>query len=81
MSPEAYFSKFISSKLAQHQEQYPKEMQILLVPSLQDVIHETIVMPQPGFEHPRTLGLPPVSFLWHYAMGEYKVTNEVEPNF
>ncbi|KAF9431268.1 DNA-directed DNA polymerase alpha subunit pol12 [Podila epigama] len=58
MSPEAYFSKYISSRLAQHQERYPKEMQILLVPSLQDVIHETIVMPQPGFEHPRALGLP-----------------------
>ncbi|KAG0099173.1 DNA-directed DNA polymerase alpha subunit pol12 [Podila epicladia] len=42
MSPEAYFSKFISAKLALHQEKYPKEMQILLVPSLQDVIHETI---------------------------------------
>ncbi|KAG0338313.1 DNA-directed DNA polymerase alpha subunit pol12 [Podila humilis] len=58
MMPEAYFSKFISAKLAQHQEKYPKEMQILLVPSLQDVIHETIVLPQPGFEHPRALNLP-----------------------
>ncbi|KAF9375802.1 DNA-directed DNA polymerase alpha subunit pol12 [Podila verticillata] len=62
MSPEAYFSKFISSKLAQHQEKYPKEMQILLVPSLQDVIHETIVMPQPGFEHSRALGLQPGTY-------------------
>ncbi|KAG0365309.1 DNA-directed DNA polymerase alpha subunit pol12 [Gamsiella multidivaricata] len=58
MTPEQYFSLYISSLLSQHQERYPKEMQILLVPSLQDVIHETTVMPQPGFEHVRPLGLP-----------------------
>ncbi|KAF9090803.1 DNA-directed DNA polymerase alpha subunit pol12 [Mortierella sp. AD031] len=58
MTPEAYFAKHISALLAKHQERYPKEMQILLVPSLQDVIHETLVMPQPGFEHPRALALP-----------------------
>ncbi|KAI8603184.1 DNA polymerase alpha/epsilon subunit B-domain-containing protein [Dissophora ornata] len=58
MTPEAYFAKYISSVLAQHQERYPKEMQILLVPSLQDVIHETAVLPQPGFEHIRPLRLP-----------------------
>lgn len=58
MMPEAYFAKYISALLAKHQDRYPKEMQILLVPSLQDVIHETLVLPQPGFEHPRALGLP-----------------------
>ncbi|KAF9189903.1 DNA-directed DNA polymerase alpha subunit pol12 [Haplosporangium sp. Z 767] len=58
MAPETYFAKYISSLLARHQERYPKEMQILLVPSLQDIIHETAVMPQPGFEHIRSLGLP-----------------------
>lgn len=61
MMPEAYFAKYISALLAKHQDRYPKEMQILLVPSLQDVIHETLVLPQPGFEHPRALGLPTVS--------------------
>lgn len=61
MMPEAYFAKYISALLAKHQDRYPKEMQILLVPSLQDVIHETLVLPQPGFEHPRALGLPAVS--------------------
>ncbi|KAF8937862.1 DNA-directed DNA polymerase alpha subunit pol12 [Haplosporangium gracile] len=58
MMPEAYFAKYISALLAKHQDRYPKEMQIMLVPSLQDVIHETLVLPQPGFEHPRALGLP-----------------------
>ncbi|KAG0206680.1 DNA-directed DNA polymerase alpha subunit pol12 [Mortierella sp. GBA30] len=58
MPPEGYFAKYISSLLAKHQERYPKEMQILLVPSLQDIIHETTVMPQPGFEHARSLALP-----------------------
>ncbi|KAG0297133.1 DNA-directed DNA polymerase alpha subunit pol12 [Dissophora globulifera] len=58
MTPEAYFAKYISALLAQHQERYPKEMQILLVPSLQDIFHETAVLPQPGFEHARALGLP-----------------------
>ncbi|KAF9142699.1 DNA-directed DNA polymerase alpha subunit pol12 [Mortierella sp. GBA39] len=58
MMPEAYFAKYISALLAKHQDRCPKEMQILLVPSLQDVIHETLVLPQPGFEHPRALGLP-----------------------
>jgi hypothetical protein len=61
MMPEAYFAKYIAAPLAKHQERYPKEMQILLVPSLQDVIHETLVLPQPGFEHPRALALPAVS--------------------
>ncbi|KAI1300662.1 DNA-directed DNA polymerase alpha subunit pol12 [Mortierella claussenii] len=58
MAPEAYFTKYISAPLAQYQEHYPKEMQILLVPSLQDIIHETAVLPQPAFEHSRSLGLP-----------------------
>ncbi|KAK3847764.1 MAG: DNA polymerase alpha/epsilon subunit B-domain-containing protein [Linnemannia gamsii] len=58
MMPEAYFAKHISALLAKHQERYPKEMQILMVPSLQDVIHETLVMPQPEFEHRRSLALP-----------------------
>ncbi|KAF9585087.1 DNA-directed DNA polymerase alpha subunit pol12 [Lunasporangiospora selenospora] len=58
MLPEAYFSKYISSRLAQHQERYPREMQILLVPSQQDIIHETTVLPQPEFEHQRALELP-----------------------
>ncbi|KAG0321875.1 DNA-directed DNA polymerase alpha subunit pol12 [Linnemannia gamsii] len=62
MMPEAYFAKYIAAPLAKHQERYPKEMQILLVPSLQDVIHETLVLPQPGFEHPRALALPAGSF-------------------
>lgn len=61
MSPERYFAEYISKPLAKHQDRYPKEMQILLVPSLQDVVHETVVMPQPAFEHPRALGLPAVS--------------------
>jgi len=60
MTPEEYFATFISSRLTQHQERYPKEMQILLVPSLQDIIHETIVMPQPEFEQKRSLRLPAV---------------------
>ncbi|KAF9903629.1 DNA-directed DNA polymerase alpha subunit pol12 [Linnemannia zychae] len=58
MIPEAYFKKYISALLANHQERYPKEMQILMIPSLQDVIHDTLVMPQPGFEQLRSLGLP-----------------------
>ncbi|KAG0278605.1 DNA-directed DNA polymerase alpha subunit pol12 [Linnemannia exigua] len=58
MMPEAYFAKHISALLAKHQERYPKEMHILMVPSLQDVIHETLVMPQPEFEHRRSLALP-----------------------
>ncbi|GJJ78996.1 DNA polymerase alpha subunit B [Entomortierella parvispora] len=58
MTPEEYFATYISSRLSQHQERYPKEMQILLVPSLQDIIHETIVMPQPEFEQKRSLRLP-----------------------
>ncbi|KAF9132277.1 DNA-directed DNA polymerase alpha subunit pol12 [Mortierella sp. 14UC] len=58
MMPEAYFAKYISALLAKYQERYPKEMQILMVPSLQDVIHETLVMPQPEFEHRRSLALP-----------------------
>ncbi|KAG0052842.1 DNA-directed DNA polymerase alpha subunit pol12 [Gryganskiella cystojenkinii] len=58
MTPEEYFATYISSRLAQHQESFPKEMQILLVPSLQDIIHEYSVMPQPGFEHQRHLKLP-----------------------
>ncbi|KAF9111920.1 DNA-directed DNA polymerase alpha subunit pol12, partial [Mortierella sp. AM989] len=37
-------------------DRYPKEMQILLVPSLQDIIHETIVLPQPELDA-RSLGL------------------------
>ncbi|KAF9365039.1 DNA-directed DNA polymerase alpha subunit pol12 [Mortierella sp. NVP85] len=70
MTPEQYFSTFISSKLAQYERQYPKEMRILLVPSLQDIIHEIAVLPQPAFSLPPTktnprpdftapLGLPP----------------------
>ncbi|KAF9572957.1 DNA-directed DNA polymerase alpha subunit pol12 [Mortierella alpina] len=58
MSPERYFAEYISKPLARYQDRYPKEMQILLVPSLQDIVHETVVMPQPPFEHPRSLGLP-----------------------
>jgi len=72
MTPEQYFTTFISSKLAQYERQYPKEMRILLVPSLQDIIHEIAVLPQPAFfpfptkTNPRpdfavSLGLPPVS--------------------
>ncbi|KAF9359045.1 DNA-directed DNA polymerase alpha subunit pol12 [Mortierella sp. AD094] len=48
-TPEEYFKKYIVSPLAKHQERYSKEMQILLVPSLQDIIHEMIVLPQPHF--------------------------------
>lgn len=56
-SPEYYFKKCISEKL-------PNEIQILLVPSLQDIVHETTVLPQPGFgakmdkkDEPPVLGL------------------------
>ncbi|KAF9918036.1 DNA-directed DNA polymerase alpha subunit pol12 [Lobosporangium transversale] len=58
MMPEAYFTKYISTQLTRYQERYPKEMQILLVPSLQDIIHDSVVLPQPSFEHPRQLSLP-----------------------
>ncbi|KAG0256175.1 DNA-directed DNA polymerase alpha subunit pol12 [Actinomortierella ambigua] len=56
--PEGYFAQFISSKLKQHQEKYPDEMQILLVPSTKDVVSDYVVIPQPGFENGRRLGLP-----------------------
>ncbi|KAF9275894.1 DNA-directed DNA polymerase alpha subunit pol12 [Mortierella alpina] len=69
MSPERYFAEYISKPLAKHQDRYPKEMQILLVPSLQDVVHETVVMPQPAFEHPRALGLP---------AGTYRLSNPAQ---
>ncbi|KAF9417017.1 DNA-directed DNA polymerase alpha subunit pol12 [Entomortierella beljakovae] len=57
-TPEQYFKKYFSSLLTKHQERHPKEMQILLVPSLQDIIHDTVVIPQPELDV-RSLGLPP----------------------
>ncbi|KAF8972848.1 DNA-directed DNA polymerase alpha subunit pol12 [Entomortierella lignicola] len=60
-TPEEYFKEFILSPLSRHQERFPKEMQILLVPSLQDILHETIVLPQPELEI-RSLGLPPKTY-------------------
>ncbi|KAF9920334.1 DNA-directed DNA polymerase alpha subunit pol12 [Linnemannia zychae] len=58
MTAEEYFENYISRLLISHQNRFPNEMQILLVPSLQDIIHETLVMPQPRFEHPSALKLP-----------------------
>ncbi|KAF9977680.1 DNA-directed DNA polymerase alpha subunit pol12 [Actinomortierella ambigua] len=60
--PEGYFAQFISTKLTQHQEKYPNEMQILLVPSTKDVVSDYVVIPQPGFESARRLGLPKGSY-------------------
>ncbi|KAG0003163.1 DNA-directed DNA polymerase alpha subunit pol12 [Entomortierella chlamydospora] len=60
-TPEEYFKEYFLSLLAKHQERYPMEMQILLVPSLQDIIHDTTVLPQPPLNyHPRDL--PPKTY-------------------
>ncbi|KAG0233664.1 DNA-directed DNA polymerase alpha subunit pol12 [Actinomortierella wolfii] len=60
--PEGYFAQYISAKLTQHQEKYPDEMQILLVPSTKDIVSDYVVIPQPGFDNPRRLGLPKGSY-------------------
>ncbi|KAI8354395.1 DNA polymerase alpha/epsilon subunit B-domain-containing protein [Mortierella sp. GBAus27b] len=49
ITPEQYFSGYILSELERYQTQHPEEMEILLVPSLQDITHETTVLPQPGW--------------------------------